>query len=96
MWAQSVHLMSMSSLFFVVVFLIPPGSPFLENTIGDKLGELSYSLYLLHAPVFAVLQPRFEWGSPGCSSPWPAACWWQRRRFRSSNHHSDAESVALA
>lgn len=65
MWARSVHLMSMSSLFFVVVFLIPPGSPFLENTIGDKLGELSYSLYLLHAPVFAVLQPRSEWGFSG-------------------------------
>ena len=51
-------------LFCVFMFLVPIGNPLLENGIGDKLGELSYSLYLLHAPLFAVMQPRSAWGLP--------------------------------
>ena len=65
MWMRSIHLVSLSTLFFVFVFLVPAGIPLLENRIGDKLGELSYSLYLLHAPVFAVMEPRSAWGFPG-------------------------------
>lgn len=52
-------------LFFLFVFLLPVGNPLLENRIGEKLGELSYSPYLLHAPVFAVMHARAAWGLPG-------------------------------
>lgn len=49
-------LFCISLIFFATVFLVPPGNPFLENRIGDKVGEISYSLYLLHQPLLVALK----------------------------------------
>ncbi|HBT96138.1 MAG TPA: acyltransferase [Desulfobulbaceae bacterium] len=54
LWWSAGIFVSVSLVFFAVVFLVPPGNLFLENKIGDKLGEISYSLYLLHGPVLVA------------------------------------------
>jgi peptidoglycan/LPS O-acetylase OafA/YrhL len=56
MWADPRILVFMSAIFFAVVFLVPPKNPFLETRIGDKVGEISYSLYLLHLPLLLALK----------------------------------------
>ena len=45
----------MGLIFFFVVYLVPDDSVFLENPAGDYLGRVSYSLYLLHVPVLALV-----------------------------------------
>ncbi|BFM11426.1 hypothetical protein R50072_15790 [Simiduia litorea] len=36
---------------FCIVFLVPNNNILLANKIGDFMGKISYSLYLLHIPV---------------------------------------------
>jgi len=55
MWFLPLLLLAMSAIFFVLVFLVPDGNPVLENPIGDYLGKVSYSLYLLHFPILLLL-----------------------------------------
>jgi peptidoglycan/LPS O-acetylase OafA/YrhL len=54
MWFTPAILLAMSAIFFVLVFLVPDGNPVLENRIGDHLGKISYSLYLLHFPMLLL------------------------------------------
>lgn len=48
-------LLIISVVFFCCVFLVPDSNPLLANGLGDYLGKISYSLYLLHIPVLKVL-----------------------------------------
>lgn len=56
MWSSPGVLIAISCIFFLTVFLVPEKNRALENWLGDKLGELSYSLYLLHYPVLLILR----------------------------------------
>lgn len=55
MWFLPLLLLAMAAIFFVLVFLVPDGNPLLENRIGDHLGKISYSLYLLHFPILLLM-----------------------------------------
>ncbi|RZA21414.1 MAG: acyltransferase [Lysobacteraceae bacterium] len=55
MWSLPLLLLAMSVIFFVLVFLVPDGNPALENRVGDYLGKISYSLYLLHFPILLLV-----------------------------------------
>lgn len=55
MWFLPLLLLAMSAIFFVLVFMVPDGNPVLENRVGDYLGKVSYSLYLLHFPILLLL-----------------------------------------
>jgi peptidoglycan/LPS O-acetylase OafA/YrhL len=56
MWADVRVWFGMAAVFFAMVFLVPDGNRVLENVVGDGLGKISYSIYLLHLPVLALLQ----------------------------------------
>ncbi len=56
MWSDAGVLVLLSGVFFAVVFLVPDNNLLLENPIGDFLGKVSYSLYLLHLPVLTILE----------------------------------------
>lgn len=47
--------MTVGMVFFSIVFLVPDRNSLLENKVGDFFGRVSYSLYLLHVPVLALL-----------------------------------------
>lgn len=51
MWLSYEVLIVMSTVFFCVVFLVPDNNIFLANCVGDFIGKISYSLYLLHMPI---------------------------------------------
>ena len=51
MWRDVGVLFAVSLVFFLILFLVPDKNTFLSNRIGDFLGKISYSLYLLHLPV---------------------------------------------
>lgn len=51
MWKSYEVLFVMSAVFFAIVFLVPNNNLLLANPIGDFIGKISYSLYLLHMPV---------------------------------------------
>ena len=51
MWLSYEVLLVMSTVFFCIVFLVPENNVFLANKIGDFVGKISYSLYLLHMPI---------------------------------------------
>jgi peptidoglycan/LPS O-acetylase OafA/YrhL len=51
MWLSYEVLIVMSTVFFCVVFLVPDNNVLLANKIGDFIGKISYSLYLLHMPI---------------------------------------------
>lgn len=51
MWLSYEVLMVMSFTFFCVVFLVPNDNVLLANRLGDFMGKISYSLYLLHLPI---------------------------------------------
>lgn len=55
MWFTPAILLVMSLIFFTLVFMVPDGNPVLENRVGDYLGKISYSLYLLHFPILLLL-----------------------------------------
>lgn len=50
-WVDFKVLACLSAAFFAVVFLVPDDNSLLANRLGDFLGAISYSLYLLHLPV---------------------------------------------
>jgi len=64
LWADWWVQATVSIIFFVVVFLVPSGNPILENFVGDWIGRISYSLYLLHSPLLLVLK-RLGWLGEG-------------------------------
>ncbi len=51
LWNDPLVLGVVSAVFAVVLFAIPDETPLLSNRVGDFLGKISYSLYLLHVPV---------------------------------------------
>ncbi|MDO6421559.1 acyltransferase family protein [Saccharophagus degradans] len=55
MWLSYEVLFVMSFVFFSVVFLVPDSNILLANKVGDFLGRVSYSLYLLHMPIIVQL-----------------------------------------
>jgi len=56
MWFNPLVLVVMALAFFCLVFLVPDGNPLLENRVGDYLGKVSYSLYLLHFPIILAME----------------------------------------
>lgn len=56
LWSDPRLLISIIFIFFVIVFLVPRQNFILENAIGDFLGKISYSMYLLHYPVLLLLK----------------------------------------
>jgi peptidoglycan/LPS O-acetylase OafA/YrhL len=56
MWVDIGVLFHISIVFFFLVFLVPDNNVFLSNRIGDFIGRISYSLYLLHKPVLNLLK----------------------------------------
>ena len=56
MWFNPMVLVVMSLAFFCLVFLVPDGNPLLEHRVGDYLGNISYSLYLLHFPILLAME----------------------------------------
>lgn len=55
MWLSYEVLFVMASVFFAIVFLVPDNNRILANRVGDLLGKISYSLYLLHMPVILLV-----------------------------------------
>jgi peptidoglycan/LPS O-acetylase OafA/YrhL len=55
MWLNLEVLLVMASVFFCLVFLVPDNNIILANKVGDFIGKISYSLYLLHMPVILWL-----------------------------------------
>lgn len=55
-WKNAGILTCVSAVFFVVVFFVPDKNWVLENRVGDLLGRISYSLYLLHHPLLLFLK----------------------------------------
>ena len=51
LWNDPLVLGVVSVVFGVVLFAVPDESSILSNRVGDFLGQISYSLYLLHVPV---------------------------------------------
>ncbi|CAM4300516.1 acyltransferase family protein [Pseudoalteromonas byunsanensis] len=51
MWLSYEVLLLMGAVFFCVVFLVPDNNVLLANRVGDFVGKISYSLYLLHMPI---------------------------------------------
>ncbi|CAH9053376.1 hypothetical protein PSECIP111854_01158 [Pseudoalteromonas sp. CIP111854] len=58
MWLSYEVLLVMSAVFFCVVFLVPNNNILLANKLGDFVGKISYSLYLLHMPIILMVN---EW-----------------------------------
>ena len=56
LWQNIYVFVTISLVFFVVVFLVPIGNRLLSNTVGDFLGRVSYSSYLLHMPILLTLK----------------------------------------
>ena len=56
MWFVPLLLLAMSAIFFALVFLVPDGNPVLEHRLGDYLGNISYSMYLLHFPILQAME----------------------------------------
>jgi peptidoglycan/LPS O-acetylase OafA/YrhL len=55
MWRDGGILVVVSLVFFSVVFLVPDENRILANPIGDFVGKISYSLYLLNLPVLRLV-----------------------------------------
>ena len=56
LWSDPRLLVAITIIFFVIVFLVPAKNWLLENPIGDFVGKISYSIYLLHYPILLVLK----------------------------------------
>lgn len=59
-WSDLKVLLALSAVFFAVVFFVPDDNPLLSNRLGDFLGQISYSLYLLHLPILWNLRRHTE------------------------------------
>ncbi len=56
LWSDPRLLIALGAIFFALVFLVPERNIILENVVGDFLGKISYSIYLLHYPILLVLK----------------------------------------
>jgi peptidoglycan/LPS O-acetylase OafA/YrhL len=56
MWQDVGVLYVVSFVFFCITFLVPDNALLIANPVGDFLGKISYSLYLLHMPVLNLLK----------------------------------------
>ncbi|MCB0752943.1 MAG: acyltransferase [Ignavibacteriae bacterium] len=56
MWKDLIVLFGLGMWFVSILFLIPARNFILSNKLGDFLGKISYSLYLLHLPTRKLLQ----------------------------------------
>lgn len=63
LWIDLRIFLAISSVFFILIFLVPDNSKLLSNPIGDFLGNISYSVYLLHICVLNSILP-FAKGNP--------------------------------
>jgi peptidoglycan/LPS O-acetylase OafA/YrhL len=63
-WQDPAVLAVVVSVFFAVVFLVKPGNRLLENPVADFFGRISFSLYLLHRVLLALLPDQAQ-QSPG-------------------------------
>lgn len=52
MWADIGVFISVTAVFFAIVFFVKDSFGLMSNRLGDFLGGISYSLYLLHLPVY--------------------------------------------
>jgi peptidoglycan/LPS O-acetylase OafA/YrhL len=59
MWLSYEVLLVMSTIFFCLVFLVPDHNILLANKLGDFIGKISYSFYLLHLPIIVQVN-QFE------------------------------------
>lgn len=50
-WQSPFILLWMAVVFYCCVFLTPKDNSIISNRLGDFLGKISYSIYLLHMPV---------------------------------------------
>lgn len=55
MWYDFRVFLTVSAVYFALVFLVPDSNILLSNPLGDYLGKISYSLYLLHPPILVHL-----------------------------------------
>ena len=55
MWLSYEVLFVMSTAFFCLVYLVPNNNKVLANKVGDFIGQISYSLYLLHMPIILLV-----------------------------------------
>lgn len=55
MWLSYEVLFVVSTAFFCIVYLVPNNNILLANRIGDFIGKISYSLYLLHMPIIVAV-----------------------------------------
>lgn len=55
LWTDAGIFFVVSAVFFALVFLVPDNNPLLANKLGDFMGKISYSLYLLHVPVMNLI-----------------------------------------
>ena len=55
-WEDPLIFGVVCAVFFALVFLVPDHNVVLENRIGDFLGKVSYSVYLLHYPVLLFVK----------------------------------------
>ncbi|NVK86846.1 MAG: acyltransferase [Gammaproteobacteria bacterium] len=51
LWQDTGIWLVMTLIFFAITFLLPDSNPVMSNRVGDFLGKISYSMYLLHMPV---------------------------------------------
>lgn len=56
LWFDPRLLVFLATIFFVIVFLVPAKNWLLENRMGDFVGKISYSIYLLHYPVLLFMK----------------------------------------
>ena len=56
MWLNYEVLFVMSVVCFCVVFFVPDKNIILSNKVGDFIGKISYSLYLLHMPIVISIE----------------------------------------
>ena len=56
MWMDVGIFFSVSLVFFLIIFLVPDDDALISNCIGDFLGKISYSLYLLHLPILLQIK----------------------------------------
>ena len=65
LWGAFTPVLLVAGSFFMYAFVEKPGLAIIENPIGDFMGDISYSLYLLHLPVLYFVASRLPAVSSG-------------------------------